>query len=130
MGDPSIRMRRAMTMSSTMIGLAVVQLATADPLPAPMPAPPVLPTPPPYIGFSGGDGSACGKPVVITGANHETEGIRAQRWWIFTKNVGSKIVEQMVSSIDGRDLETFEIITAEGKPKKVCFDITSFYGKP
>ena len=118
-------MRRAITWSST-IGLAIVQLGLADS----MPAPPVLPTPQPHIGFSGGDGSTCGKPVVITGANHETEGIRAQRWWIFTKNVGSKVVEQTMSSIDGRDLETFEIITAEGKPKKVCFDITSFYGKP
>jgi hypothetical protein len=129
MGKTSVGMRRAISSSFT-LGLAVVQLAIADPLPAPMPAPPVLPTPRPHIGFSGGDGSTCGKPVVITGANHETEGIRAQRWWIFTKNVGSKVVDQTVSSIDGRDLETFEIVTAEGKRKNVCFDITSFYGKP
>ena len=45
-------------------------------------------------------------------------------------NVGSKVVHQTMSSANGRDLETFEIITADGKTKQVCFDITSFYGKP
>jgi hypothetical protein len=120
-----VKVRRAFTWSST-IALAFVRLGSAGP----MPAPPLLPTPEPHIAFSGGDGSSCGKAVLITGASHEKEGIRAQRWWIFTKNVGAKVVDQTVSSDKGRDFETFKITTAEGTPKEVCFDITSFFGKP
>ncbi len=111
--------------------LAIVVFAVASAAFAgPMPAPNVLPTPQPYIGFAGGDGSRCDQAVVITGANHETEGIRAQRWWVFSKHVGSKVLGQSVSSANGRDLEIFDIILADGTRKQICFDITSFYGKP
>jgi hypothetical protein len=94
-----------------------------------MPAPPSLPTPAPHIGFSGGDGLSCDAPIVIK-AEHESEGIRAERWWVFTKNQGAKIEKQSVSSESGKDLETITLTTADGGRKTVCFDITSFYGKP
>jgi hypothetical protein len=95
----------------------------------PMPAPPLLPTPQPHIGFSGGDGATCATAVVITGAAHEPEGIRAQRWWAYSKNPGALIEGQVVSEKDGRDLETFTLILPDGSRKTLCFDITSFYGK-
>jgi hypothetical protein len=120
-----LNVRRTIVWSSTFC-LALVQFAFADP----MPAPPLLPTPQPHIGFSGGDGSSCGQAVVITGAKREAEGVRAQRWWIFTKNIGSKVLKQTLSNENGRDFETLEITTADGTRKRVCFDITSFYGKP
>jgi len=109
-------------------GVIVLVLA-ARAFAGPMPAPPMLPTPQPYIGFAG-DGSSCAKAVVITGANHETEGVRAQRWWVFSKNPGAKILGQTTSSANDRDFETIDIILADGKRKQICFDITSFYGKP
>lgn len=100
--------------------------ASADP----MPAPALLPTPAPHIGFAGGDGSTCRGAVVITGASRESEGIRAERWWVFSKNPGAKVVGQRVSSETGRDLETFDVLVEDGSHKAICFDITSFYGKP
>jgi len=96
----------------------------------PMPAPAMLPTPEPHIRFAGGNGSSCRRAVVITGARHETEGVRAERWWVFTKQAGSRIVSQDLSQKDGRQLETIRILTAEGSSKTICFDITSFFGKP
>lgn len=96
----------------------------------PMPAPAMLPTPEPHIRFEGGDGSSCRRAVVIARARHETEGVRAERWWVFTKQAGSRIVSQDLSQEDGRQFETIGILTAEGSSKAICFDITSFFGKP
>ena len=104
----------------------VAHAARADP----MPAPAVLPTPAPHIRFIGGDGSSCRQAVVIAGADHETEGVRAERWWVFTKQPGSRIVSQDLSEKDGRQLEAIRILTADGSSKTICFDITSFFGKP
>jgi hypothetical protein len=96
----------------------------------PMPAPPVLPTPPPHIAFSGGDGSSCRRAVVIGGASHEPEGVRAERWWIFSKHPGVKIDGQTTSSVGGRDFDSIEMLLPDGTRRSICFDITSFYGKP
>jgi hypothetical protein len=35
-----------------------------------------------------------------------------------------------LEGLDGRQLETIRILTAEGSSKTICFDITSFFGKP
>lgn len=106
--------------------LVVVRLAAADPIPAP----PMLPTPPPHITFAGGDGTTCAAAITIIGASHETEGIRAERWWIYSKNPGARVANRRVEDRNGKDLESFEIVTAAGAQATVCFDITSFYGKP
>ena len=100
--------------------------AAADP----MPAPPNLPTPEPHIRFEGGDGSRCDHAVVISGAAHEKEGVRAERWWVFTKEAGARIVRQTLSEARGRNFDTIDILTANGGSKAICFDITSFFGKP
>jgi len=113
------------------LGLAAVFVAavyTASA--APIPAPPNLAAPAPNISFEGGDGASCDAPVVIKGAKHEPEGIRAERWWAFTKNPGGAIESQSLTSKNGKDLETFTMVFADGRRKSVCFDITSFYGKP
>jgi len=96
----------------------------------PMGAPPVLPPPAPHVSFSGGDGSNCGHAVVIEGAANEPEGVRAERWWVFSKNPGAKIAGQSTSSAHEHDYDSIEMILPDGKRKKICFDITSFYGKP
>ena len=97
-------------------------------LAGPMPAPPVLPTPGPEIGFSGGDGSSCRAAVVIKAAR-EQDGIRAERWWVYTKNPGASVESQSTSNEGGKDFETFTLILADGSRKNVCFDISSFIGK-
>jgi hypothetical protein len=104
----------------------MVRTASADPMPAPQ----ALPTPAPHIRFGGGDGTDCAHAVVITGARHETEGVRAERWWVFSKNPDSRIASQSVSEKDGRALETIEVLTSDGKSQTICFDITAFFGKP
>ena len=98
-------------------------------LAAPMPAPPMLPTPAPHIRFEGGDGSSCEKAIVIV-AEHEPEGIRAERWRVWSKNPGAGIVEMIESHAGGRDLETIRFQMPDGSKRSLCFDITSFYGKP
>ena len=90
----------------------------------------MLPTPEPHIRFVGGDGSSCHQAVVIVGASHETEGVRAERWWVFTKHPGSRIVSQDLSEKDGRQFEAIHVLTADGSSQTICFDITSFFGKP
>lgn len=90
----------------------------------------MLPTPGPHIEFRGGEGTDCGRAVVIAGARHETEGVRAERWWVYSKNPGSRIAAQSVSKKDGKDFETIRILTADGRSRAICFDITSFFGRP
>ena len=109
---------------------AVLAISTCCAAAEPMGAPPVLQPPAPHISFSGGDGSNCGHAVVIEGTTHEPEGVRAERWWVFSKNPGAKIAGQSTSSARERDYDTFDMILADGTRKKICFDITSFYGKP
>jgi len=123
----AVRPNRIRPVAWTVLAVTLVaQTARADP----MPAPAILPTPQPHIRFEGGDGSSCRQAVVIAGAHHETEGVRAQRWWVFTKQPGSRIASQDLSEQDGRQLEAIQILTAEGSSKTICFDITSFFGKP
>ena len=110
--------------------LVAITLAAAPALADPMPAPPKLTEPAPGVRFDGGDGSSCSSAVVITGAEHERDGTRAERWWIWTKNPDAKIESQAVDSQRGKDLETFVLLLPGGARKNVCFDITSFYGKP
>lgn len=121
------RPSRCRTVVRTILAVTLIaHAARADP----MPAPAMLPTPEPHIRFTGGDGSSCRRAVVIAGAGHETEGVRAERWWVFTKQAGSRIVSHDLSQKDGRQFETIRILTAEGSSKTICFDITSFFGKP
>jgi hypothetical protein len=95
-----------------------------------MPAPVVLPTLARHVRFGGGDGADCARAVVIAGAHHEREGIRAERWWIYSKNPGSRIASQEVSKKYGKDFETIQLLTADGASRAICFDITSFFGQP
>src|SRR5262245_62600510 len=91
----------------------LVRVALADPLPAP----PVLPTPEPHVQFGGGDGTSCGRAIVIAGARHESEGVRAERWWVYTKNPGASIASQSVVERDGKALETITILASDGSSK-------------
>jgi hypothetical protein len=121
------RSSRSRSVARTILSVTLLaHAASADP----MPAPAMLPTPEPHIRFTGGNGSSCRRAVVIAGAHHETEGVRAERWWVFTKQAGSRIVSQDLSQKDGRQFETIRILTADGSSKTVCFDITSFFGVP
>jgi hypothetical protein len=95
-----------------------------------MPAPPVLPTPEPHIQFRGGDGRDCEHAVVVAGARHESEGVRAERWWVYSKHQGARIASQSVVETDGKALETITIVSANDEPRAICFDITSFFGTP
>jgi hypothetical protein len=123
----AVRPNRSRPVARTILAVTLVaQTARAEP----MPAPAILPTPEPHIRFAGGDGSSCRQAVVIAGARHEAEGVRAERWWVFTKQAGSRIVSQDLSQKDDRQLEAIHILTADGSSKTICFDITSFFGKP
>lgn len=119
-----------MTTSARALTLGSLLIAGTAAAGDPMPAPGVLPTPPPSIRFAGGDGTSCARAVVIAGAEHERDGVRAQRWWVYTKHPGARIVRQTSRSENGRDFDSIEILEADGSAASVCFDITSFYGRP
>jgi hypothetical protein len=123
-GEPPTRMRPSVSLPTALA--FIVGAASADPLPAPQ----ILPTPAAHIQFRGGDGADCTQAIVIDGARHESEGIRAERWWVYSKNPGSRIASQSVSETEGRALEMIEILTADGGSRAICFDITSFFGEP
>lgn len=67
--------------------------------------------------------------VAIDAAN-ESEGIAAERRWTAAHFPGFGEVEQaLVSDADGRSFDYITIQNATGEKMRVCFDITSFFGK-
>lgn len=103
-------------------------LALADQVSIPAPANPVKPAP--EVSYGGGDGSSCRKAVEITGAGNEMQGVRAERWWIFSRYSRATITGQELSAVNGRDYDTITFSPEPNSSKTVCFDITSFFGKP
>ena len=113
--------------------LALVVTLAADPAvadPVSIPAPPNPPKPAPEVRYTGGDGSSCQKAVEIAGASGEIQGVRAERWWIYSRYPRATITRQELSTVKDRDYETITFSPEPNKSMTVCFDITSFFGKP
>lgn len=84
---------------------------------------------PPAIGYAGGDGSSCAEAVIIVGAATEAEGVQAEIDWIRTHYPGGRKGAQTPRALNGRNYDTVEILTAEGRVIEICFDVTGSYGK-
>ena len=93
------------------------------------PAQPALPKSLRHISFAGGDGSSCEQAVVIKKAANQFEGVSAEKAWIAWKYPGAKSKGQAVSGGKNKTFESFELQTAAGESKTVCFDITGFFGQ-
>lgn len=84
---------------------------------------------PPAIGYAGGDGSSCAQAVIIVGAATEAEGVQAEIDWIRTHYPGGRRGAQTPRTLNGRNYDSVEILTAEGRVVEICFDVTGSYGK-
>ena len=79
--------------------------------------------------FSGGDGSSIKQAVIITDATGEKTGVRAEYIWLHEHYPSYRLRLQALRSEDGKAYDMMKIITADGKPITIFFDITSFLGK-
>ena len=79
--------------------------------------------------FSGGDGSSIKDAVVITASSEQT-GYRAAYIWLHEHYRGSRLQDEGFAYDDGgRYYNEIRIVTADGKPRTVFFETTSFFGK-
>lgn len=83
--------------------------------------------------YAGGDGSTAQSAVVIN-ATSSSAGINAEYKWIESR-YGTRDKDWTIEmrmhggSDDGKSYETFQIKLADGAPKTIVFDISSFYGR-
>jgi hypothetical protein len=78
--------------------------------------------------FSGGDGSSIKHAVVITASGEET-GIRAAYVWSHEHYPGSRLLDEGVDYNGDRFYFEMKIVMADGKPRTIFFEITSFFGQ-
>jgi hypothetical protein len=79
--------------------------------------------------FSGGDGSTVKQAVIITDARGEKTGVRAEYIWLHEHYPGHVLQGQFLRIIDGKAYDEMRIVSADGHPHIIFFDITSFFGK-
>lgn len=83
--------------------------------------------------YAGSDGSTTQSAVVIN-ATSSSAGINAEYKWIESR-YGTRDKDWTIEmrmhgrSDDGKSYETFRIKLADGTPKAIVFDISSFYGR-
>jgi hypothetical protein len=81
------------------------------------------------VTFSGGDGSSFEQAVIISGASGESSGIRAEHVWLREHYPGCKLTFQSLRGASGRAYDKMDIVTIDGQPQSIYFDITSFFGR-
>ncbi|HMO65281.1 MAG TPA: hypothetical protein PKE47_08695 [Verrucomicrobiota bacterium] len=79
--------------------------------------------------YSGGDGLSLEQAAVISGARDNMQGIKAEYAWLRGHYSGFKLTRQSIRGENGRLFDQLDIVTSDGRPLSIFFDITSFYGK-
>jgi predicted Zn-dependent protease len=74
------------------------------------------------------DGSSYEKAIFIKETSEKT-GVTAEYSWLRDKYPGYKSNGQALQYHDKRPYDIIHIITSDGKPMDVYFDISGFYGK-
>ncbi|MBI2963673.1 MAG: hypothetical protein HYY35_07950 [Deltaproteobacteria bacterium] len=77
--------------------------------------------------FAGGDGSSCESAVLIRGARGEFEGVASEYRWLSERHPGWNLTEQSLLKSGERRYDVLDFTTADGRPQRVCFDISEFY---
>ena len=88
----------------------------------------MIPQAPAGASYEGGDGSSIEHAIIIRGASEST-GIHAEYAWLGFKFPGHRLGAQVLYHRGGKSYDAIEFLTADGKPTKVYFDISDFYGK-
>jgi hypothetical protein len=81
------------------------------------------------VTFYGGDGSSIEKAVIICGASGESAGIAAEHLWLREHYPSCRLTLQGLRDANGHAYDKMDILTADGQPRSVFFDITSFFGQ-
>ena len=77
--------------------------------------------------FAGGDGTSCEKAIVIKGAKNEFEGVASEYRYLTERHPGWSLKEQSLLHSGERSFDLLEFVTADGKERRACFDISEFY---
>jgi hypothetical protein len=86
------------------------------------------PIAPAGVTYAGGDGLDCKRRVLIRGANFET-GVKAEYAWLQAKYPGFRRERQTITDCEGSQSDQLAIVTADGHPLTIYFDISDFLGK-
>ena len=79
------------------------------------------------MAYGGGDGLSCATRVVVHAAS-EGEGVGAEYRWLAAKYPGYQRGNQLLGHCGAAAADILEIQTADGRPLKVYFDISEFFG--
>lgn len=77
--------------------------------------------------FAGGDGTTCEKAIVIKGATSELEGVASEYRYLSERHPGWSLKEQSLLHSGDRSYDLLKFVTADGKERRACFDISEFY---
>jgi hypothetical protein len=85
------------------------------------------------IVFEGGNGDSLEAAVVVRGARYDLMGTWAEITWL-TQRYGKKdsdwkLLLHSHCTHEGREIDTFELLLADGRPLTVFFDCTDSFGK-
>ena len=67
--------------------------------------------------------------AVVIEEKTETSGVKAEYLWLEKNYPGYRMIQQSLNFYDKKSYDILEIKTADGKTKKIYFDISKFYGK-
>jgi len=79
------------------------------------------------LAFEGGDGTTCDKAIVIKGATNEFEGVASEYRYLTERHPGWTLKEQSLLHSGDRSFDLLKFVTADGKERRACFDISEFY---
>ena len=83
----------------------------------------------PSVTFGGGDGSAPETAIVIQGASHQEQGIRAEHEWVERKYPGAEWIGQRLGGFRGKPQDVITIRLKSGEERIVYFDTSGFAAK-
>lgn len=81
-----------------------------------------------HIAFEGGGGEGCASAISIKQAKSTAEGIAAEKVWMGACYPSARIKTKAISHSGDTIYEVIEIGLEDGTTKRICFDITGFFG--
>ncbi|KMM75011.1 hypothetical protein ACP93_13595 [Xanthomonas sp. NCPPB 1128] len=85
-------------------------------------------TPSPRSAIAHGDGASPDRPVDLSAAHSEGEGIAAQRNWLDQHYPGARIKSQSLL-FEPSAMDLITVVLPSGEEREVYFDISSYFGK-
>lgn len=81
-----------------------------------------------HILFKGADGESCDQPVIIEKARNTAEGVAAEKAWMSACQPSARTRAKAITHKEDKVYEVVEISLEDNTVRRVCFDITGFFG--